>query len=351
MSRRIRAAASLIELLVVINIIGLLLVLMLPAVQSTREAARKSTCQNQVRQLSLAVLLHQVAHGHFATGGWDWSWSGDPDRGFGREQPGGWFYNTLPYIEEHNLHQLGAGLDYPAELAAHARRIATPVSATLCPSRRVTQLYPFYGPPHNYPIVNAGAYDVSTRIDYAINAGSVDDLECQREFELRGESFTESRPGARWCTDTSRFDGISFQQSQVEPARVIDGLSKTYLLGEKYLPEAHYESGAYSGDNESPYTGVNVDHTRATSSSVLLVPDTQDGGSKFAFGSAHESGFYMASCDGSVAWVTFGIDPRVHELRGSRNDGQVIDLPADATGITLVHRYPDSRVPAGRRIP
>jgi hypothetical protein len=270
----------------------------------------------------MGVLLHEAANGHFPTGGWDWSWVGDPDRGFGPDQPGGWFYNSLPFLEESDLRQIGLGMDFPEEKIAHSKLIETPVAGTLCPSRRTTLIYPFLGRPFHWELINAGPYAFTTRTDYAINAGATDDVECQREFAEDGRDFTAPLPrGARWCKDTSKFDGISFQQSLVRPKHVTDGLSKTYLLGEKYLNAAEYESGIDSGDNESPYTGVNVDHTRGTSARLRLIPDTRGVANKFAFGSAHGPGFHMASCDGSVRLVAFDIEPRVHESRGSRNDG------------------------------
>jgi hypothetical protein len=318
--QEVRSAFTIVELLVVVGIVGLLVAMLIPAVQAAREAARRTTCKNQARQLAAAVLQHEEAQGHFPTGGWDWSWSGDPDLGFGPEQPGGWFYNILPYIEQDNVHVIGSGMDYPEEKAAHAERIETPIAQTLCPSRRGTQLYPFHGPPANGQIINAEDYELSTRIDYAINAGAVDDLECEEDVRARGEDFLHYPKLFRWCV-TDRFDGISFQRSEVRAGQVTSGLSHTYVLGEKYLDAAEYESGIDPGDNESPYTGINADHYRGTSLDMPLIPDTRGTENKFAFGSAHPAGFHMALCDGSVQWVAFDIDRHVHEARGSRDTG------------------------------
>ena len=97
---RRRNGFTLVELLVVIAIIGVLVALLLPAIQAAREAARRTQCINNLKQLALGCQNHHDTHGHFPTGGWGWYWVGDPDRGFGKEQPGGWAYNLLPFFEQ-----------------------------------------------------------------------------------------------------------------------------------------------------------------------------------------------------------------------------------------------------------
>ena len=91
----------------VITIIGILIALLLPAVQVAREAARTAQCQNNIKQLALGCLAHEAVIKRFPTGGWGFSWTGDPDRGNDWRQPGGWIYNDLPYMEQQALHDLG----------------------------------------------------------------------------------------------------------------------------------------------------------------------------------------------------------------------------------------------------
>src|SRR5271169_4167733 len=98
---------TLVELLVVITIIGILIALLLPAVQAAREAARQVQCRNNLKQLALGCLQHENLTKRLPSGGWGYAWAGDADRGNDLRQPGGWIYNILPYIEQQPLHDLG----------------------------------------------------------------------------------------------------------------------------------------------------------------------------------------------------------------------------------------------------
>ena len=95
---RFRRGFTLVELLVVIAIIALLMSLLFPAVQAVRESARRAQCANNVTQMAKASLGHEATQGFFPSGGWGYFWVGDPDRGFGKGQPGGWLYSCLPYM-------------------------------------------------------------------------------------------------------------------------------------------------------------------------------------------------------------------------------------------------------------
>ncbi len=121
----------------VITIIGILIALLLPAVQAAREAARRMQCKNHLKQLALGCLNHEETHGFFPTGGWGCMWRPDPDRGFGLRQPGGWAFSILPYIEQSALHDLGAGCsDSEKRQIYFPQRSATPLEILSCPSRR-----------------------------------------------------------------------------------------------------------------------------------------------------------------------------------------------------------------------
>src|SRR3954453_2916900 len=91
---------TLVELLVVIAIIGILVALLLPAIQAAREAARRTQCKNHLKQIAVACLNYESSQKAFPAGGWGFRWMGDPDRGMGRGQPGGWIFQVCSYLEE-----------------------------------------------------------------------------------------------------------------------------------------------------------------------------------------------------------------------------------------------------------
>ena len=132
----VRRAFTLVELLVVIAIIGVLVALLLPAVQAARESARRTQCSNHLKQIGLAFHNHEDSMLHLPTGGWGWNYVGDPDGGFQENQPGGWTYNILPWIEQNNLREIGLGSPGPLKPAELARLVGTPIKFYHCPSRR-----------------------------------------------------------------------------------------------------------------------------------------------------------------------------------------------------------------------
>src|SRR5262245_20972346 len=170
-----RTAFTLLELLVVIAVIGILLALLLPAVQSAREAARMVECKNHLKQIGLAWLHHHSVHKFFPTGGWGSNWAGDPDRGYDKRQPGGWAYNSLPFLEEGSIHDLGKGMVYggaPDKKTVLAGAAQSASSIFLCPSRRApTAPFVFTLQSASYANINFQGVSTVWRGDYCANAG------------------------------------------------------------------------------------------------------------------------------------------------------------------------------------
>ena len=305
---------TLVELLVVIAIIGILIGLLLPAVQSARESARRLQCSNHLKQMGLAFHNHLQAHGHFPTGGWCNPFVGDPDRGMGAEQPGGWAYNILPFIEQEAIYEMGANAANEAERrAAFADRITIPLPFLHCPSRRAATLYPCIYIPRN-----ADARDHVAKTDYAVCVG---DYQGNHASNCPS-SYSHAENTYQW-TDESHFTGICYQRSTVKMAQVRDGSSNTYMVGEKYLGIDNYTSGTYTADDWWALGGIGNDHYRTTYWEPRQDRTGYD--NSYIFGSPHAGGFNVVFCDGSVRSVGYSIDLETHRRLGNRNDGQIVD--------------------------
>ncbi|MEX2176654.1 MAG: DUF1559 domain-containing protein [Pirellulaceae bacterium] len=303
-----RRGLTLVELLAVIAIVGVLVALLLPAVQYCREVARQNSCRSHLRQIALAMHAHEAAHGHLPTGGWGWRWHGDPDRGFGPRQPGGWIYGVLPFIEQQALREMGAGLPEPQKSQALSQGASVPVAIFHCPSRRSPGTFPFVS---TVDFANMARPAAVARSDYAASAGDAGTGQGRGPVSL---AEGDSR-GFEW-TDTD-LSGVVFCRSTVTFAMIRDGLSNTYLVGEKHLAAREYHSGTPQNDDQHLLVGCDRDTLRATDDPPR--PDVRPA-SDHSFGSAHPAGFCIALADGSVHWVSHEVDRELHRERGNRHD-------------------------------
>jgi len=293
---------TLIELLVVITIIGILVSLMLPAVQSARETARIAQCKNNLRQIGVAFNTHHEAQGCFPSGGMECSYAWPGGRKWINGSPAtfagqtwGWCYQILPYTDGSNLWSLPASED--------ATVIATPVPINYCPTR--------------------GRKTVVTNIavtDYAGNGGSYttwNDL-TQPANSLDG-TLVPSNGGPA-----------------ISLAKITDGASFTLLVAEKWLYRDWYNDRETGGgaciDNEGWCDGWDNDTICASGSgppysSVLPQTDTKAGWAcGLIFGSAHTNGMNGVLCDGSVRLISYAIDAVTWKNLCCRNDGEPVNL-------------------------
>jgi prepilin-type N-terminal cleavage/methylation domain-containing protein len=346
---------TLVELLVVVAIIAVLFGMLVPAVQSAREAGRKATCLNNLKQLALGAVNHEAARKHFPTGGWLWSWIGDPVRGFGENQPAGWTYTILPYIEANSVWSMpddGSPLLTRTQWDNAGKMLQTQLPVFICPTRRAVQLYPynptyaarFYAPPANqfgfWVPNNADAVRTAAKTDYAANAGTSTPAEgvCPGEgnfedFPTRYEQADavddEAMGTKAWkWPSTDRFSGIVYTRSTVRASQITDGLSNTYFVGEKSIPADMYTDGRSGGDNQYMFQGFDRDSHRWTSALLPPMQDPRVGAEEdhpeqvHSFGSAHSGVFGAAMCDGAARFLDIGIDPPTHARLGHRSDGQ-----------------------------
>ena len=336
---RRRFAFTLVELLVVITIIGILIALLLPAVQAAREAARMLQCQNNLKQLALAAIDHEHINGWLPTGGWGYGWAGNPDGGFGKNQPGSPFYNILPYMEQQSLHDMSQ----MASPAAIRRRRSWPCGC-FRPRLRRSTARPAARPPFIRravgPCTRSGTGSIAVpgtpgtcRSDYGWNGGS----ELVRWGSGPNPPVSDSSFGNLLSEDGLSLppNGVGCQRSRVKFCEITDGTTNTYLLGEKYLEPSYYltvaDDAADGADDQAAVCGDDADIWRFTGVATYpwtSGPPRQDQPGYFGgvgFGSAHAVGLNMALCDGSVQRISYTIDPSVHQYLGSRNDGRTID--------------------------
>ncbi len=318
-----RRGFTLIELLVVIAIIGILIGLLLPAVQKVRESAARTQCVNNLKQLALAVHNFHAAQGRFPP---DNIYSYDPTK-----PNWSWLANLLPLLEENNLYvQANIGGNPPNNINQSLPQIATRVKTFLCPSDPDAWRGPRSYASNfdmNDPVLGPLTYEVTS---YRGNIGS---------------NWGGGPPGSplwwgtdpQWCNPdpnnpnpATAYDGCAFgngvlweTNSPINILNVTDGSSNTIMIGEAMTGKDNQNSWchmdnaiattAYSPNARNPITGQDYP------------PDQW--WNRYAFTSAHPGGVNFAMTDGSVQFITDAIPLAVFRGLGTRALGEVAELP------------------------
>ena len=329
---RRRDGFTLIELLVVIAIIAVLVGLLLPAVQRVREAANRMSCQNNLKQMGLAVHTYYDAHGFFPSNGGTANGlsgfsTGTPAAPNGSPWQGsGVLFQILPFLEQNNVY----------ESKNTTLLQATPIKTYFCPSRRG-------------PTTRLGSANQTLALnDYAMpmwgpggTAGGGGGSGCwgwwsESTSQVVGGDTTNYALYHSCIFVRGGLGGVTFPSSKIPD--VSDGLSNTLMISEKYIDKSRYapprtdldppEAGASpnSGFTDNGYWGGYSWSTLRCSRNGPYrdsYPPVQAGWQMF--GSAHPSGINAVFGDGAVRPISYSIPNAVFQLLCRKDDGLVVD--------------------------
>lgn len=353
-----RRAFTLVELLVVIAIIGVLVALLLPAIQAAREAARRTQCSNNLKNIGLSLLNYESAMKEFPTGG-----SGFGDRlecyvengkpWTGKKQGMSWAFQILPYLEQNAVHNNG-----DTDVVQ-----STPIPMYSCPSRRPPTLYEDSRWGAGYLMDYAGAQPATyasavnqTRYDAVRDHGNWDRVDASFWMTpVNGYGLTVSngvydgvivrstwrRNGPHPATLTTCANGPEtgqFVTGVPDPTRmgqITDGTSNTMVVGEKYVYYTDY-AGGDAGDDRGWVDGWDGDTMRSTlaqpfnDSQISPIRDDAKENQTYLFGAAHPAHFHVVFADGSVHSVAYDVNMYVMNSLGTKAGdavGEVIEYP------------------------
>jgi prepilin-type N-terminal cleavage/methylation domain-containing protein/prepilin-type processing-associated H-X9-DG protein len=347
-----RNAFTLVELLVVIAIIGILVALLLPAVQAAREAARRIGCANNLKNLGLAALHHHDAHQHFPVS-YGAAYAGEapvPQLGVG------WILNTLPQLEETALYdQFKAGGAFEGVFIQQALGKTMPNVGLLstkngisCQALMQTQINVLKCPSDSSEKKvrdDQSEWNSPKTLVFVTNyKGVLDDTFLGEGFPGNGKAFGNNGPGIKYisgpytepppsyytsgphdCHNNLRCRGIFFRQSFQRPVKissVTDGTSHTFMIGEN-LPDYDNHSTAYYGNGDWCSCNIPLNNLLTVDPNNLnyLFWAEQQG-----FRSRHPGGAQFCLVDGSVRFVAETMDNQTYRVACSRNGTEDLQL-------------------------
>lgn len=325
-SHRGRRGFTLVELLVVIAIIGVLVALLLPAVQAAREAARRSQCQNNLKQIALALLNYHDTHGHFP--------GGAPCRvssasGCSLKPGPNWVVSMLPYMEMQNLSDQ-FDLTVTLTHSNNADVVKQVVPALMCPSDEVVSdpLQGGWSQMNNRNPTGANPTR-SMVLSYPGSVGNTADGNVRNG--ARGCQYCVAGKDS-WCCSGNSFGtsaledghGLFHRSDALEVAikNVTDGTTSTFLVGETLPLECAYNS-AYASNFPVASTSIPLNNFILEGSGITDEQWYESCG----FKSRHPGGAHFAYVDGSVHYVNEDISYYVYNSFGSRDGGEIGETP------------------------
>jgi prepilin-type N-terminal cleavage/methylation domain-containing protein/prepilin-type processing-associated H-X9-DG protein len=352
------AAFTLVELLVVIAIIGILVALLLPAIQAAREAARRSQCSNNIKNLALATLIYQEANKHFPvdedfyndppdeidlnTGRWINAGTPDPFIDKGLLSGAGWIVMVLPQLEEQALFdQFKPYLDKKWNSVKQGMNnnnpqlrsaLASQPSVLMCPSDQ------FPGPREDqYPYSTSGQVDnppwTVAVTCYKGNAGDTayansDDVppfNTPIGYWSGGPQYLATG-GKMDCHYARDCFGIlwrmTYARGGVKMKEITDGTSHTFLVGETSPVDGN--SAAWNSDGDWATAGIQINFDwRSFASCVSASGFPSCWWDMRGFRSAHPGGVQFAFADGSVRFIPDNIDHPIYRALSTRKKGEL----------------------------
>lgn len=342
-----RMAFTLVELLVVIAIIGILIGMLLPAVQQVREAARRTECLNNMRQTALAAINFESANMNFPTQGLINGpfFRGGLDRPTQGIENFSWIYQILPFMEQQNLANMRAPASALGVDAAGNSLVGEPVPNLSCPSRGERFFTTTALEPGRHFIADYGSYWSSNNDAVLFDGTAQSPTTSNMTAEQAGNDWQSTRwrglivPGGEFVSGGGSGSASQVRKhSSVGYGAVTDGSSNTIMFAEKGAWSSNYspvQNSRYANNNNffsnlenrgivGPY---HANARAAFGNGSPAFPDSDRTLSQLGgYGSAHPGTFNSALGDGSTHAISMTVDRLNFIHLGMRNDGMVVNI-------------------------